>query len=114
MRKLIPQIETVTCDITGKRIDNQYPNYHQCSIFFSLIFLDEKKKKDLIQYWEDDEAEMSKKEIEAEACELREFSMDFSEEVAIEIYKFLKRKYPEQMKKFEKVNKLGKVVKSDS
>lgn len=116
MRKTIPQQEKVTCDFTGKEINGE--NYLSCSIDFHLMFLCLETEADIKQMRKDEPDVYSKEDVEAmiheDAHDVKSFSLDLSEDVAIEVYKFLKRKYPKQMKSFESNNRLTgfKLVKS--
>ena len=95
-------VQTVTCDLTRKKINNDAPH---CRIDFSLFFLDLERKKEIER---EDSEFFSKKAlkglIDAEAHEKHDVSVDLSEDVAIEVYNFLKKKYPQKMKSFEKQN----------
>jgi hypothetical protein len=73
-------VQTVTCDLTRKKINDEAPDS------------DSYPKKAL------------KGLIEVEAHEKHDVSVDLSEDIAIDVYNFLKKKYPKKMKSFEKQN----------
>ena len=95
-------VQTVTCDLTRKKINDETPH---CRIDFSLFFLDLERKKEIKR---DDSDSFPKKAlkglIEVEAHEKHDVSVDLSEDIAIDVYNFLKKKYPKKMKSFEKQN----------
>ena len=103
MKNTIPQVDEVTCDFTGKKIE--YPNYLGAHIDFDLMFLDKNVEKEIKDDYREylklglvDKEYNIKEHIDVDAHEPHRIEIDMSEEIAIEVYKFLMRKYPEKMK----------------
>jgi len=98
--------ETI-CDITGKKKKEEigWGNFYMWPLFFD--------KDEFEAVVEEEKSELEGKKLsEKRKRELKSycyyddisFDLDISPKICKEIYKFLKDKYPKQMKKFEKQN----------
>lgn len=117
MKKIIqPEISEVVCDFTGKKITQK--DYLGGRLSLDLLFF--KKEMERVLKSEGFSGEELKDAINSDAYEDYNLHFDMNEDVAIDLYKYLLRKYPRQVKKilsevscYERyVNNL-KVVKSN-
>lgn len=111
MKTIIPAVERYKCDITGKPILTS-DNYLGATLNMDLMFFSAEYAKEIRKTYFPEEVEDA---IAMEAYEVNPIELHFSEDIAIEIWTFLMKKYPESIKKYMKDHHLDgrKVVKSD-
>jgi len=106
MRKTIQERkEEIYCDLTGKKCD-WGKDYH--IICFDLIGFDKVEYDECIKEAKTERrhnglgelSDAQKEDIRNDCWKELSFEIDISGEVAVEILKFLKRKYPKAMEKY--------------
>lgn len=104
MKKVIqPEKHQTFCDIKRKEI-KYYKNHLSAELAFDLLFYSKDKAKAITQelQWGDYSKNAIKDAIDESAYEEHTIKLDLCEDAALEVFKFLLRKYPKQMKKVMK------------
>lgn len=109
MKKTIQESITKTiCDISGKELKSDY-----CFLELQVLAVDKEFVEDALREEQEERGrKLTKKEkqtIKDSYYELEYLILDFKPEIGYEILKFLKEKYPRQMKKLYK-RVLGKNI----